>query len=135
MPINNSIENGNFSDPRYISSISVYNKIFQRNLELAKENKKEDKIYKFMWGECPVVCNGELKEFDLYERLKEIRFNNPILYLIGENDLVSIETAEIYKNMNFNSRVELFKNSSHNFVLEQKDTFLKMLNVFLSENE
>lgn len=127
-----------YNNPLYISAINKYMEMHcapdfkNSSYECLKREKKVGSIaYKEAWGENEIYPTGNLKDYNLTERLKEI--NVKTLILSGGNDL---STPYINKVMNDNikgSIWHLFRTSRHMPFYEERDEYIKILSEFLNE--
>lgn len=95
--------------------------------------KTNESIYVTMNGPCEFYVTGNLKDWDICDRLTEI--NIPTLIVSGEYDE---STPLINKTLNEgikNSRWLLLENCSHLSHLEKPDLFIKILTDFLETQD
>lgn len=80
---------------------------------------RNDKAYDTMWGYSEIFATGNLKDFDITERLSEIKI--PTLILNGRNDESSVELNKLMHEKIPNSKWVIFEKSAHSaYVCEPK---------------
>jgi len=86
-----------------------------------------------MAGPSEFSCTGLLKDWDIVNRLPEIRV--PTLVTSGRHDEVTPPNMETVHRGITGSKWVLFEESSHLAYLEETERYLQVLGVFLSEVE
>ncbi len=91
------------------------------------------KVYHAMWGPSEFCVIGKLKEWDITDRLGDIRM--PTLILSGRYDEATPAIAETLQRGIPGSEWVLFENSGHFPQLEETELYLRVLNRFLEQVE
>jgi pimeloyl-ACP methyl ester carboxylesterase len=88
-------------------------------------------LYEVMWG--PVECQptGLLKDFDVTDRLSEIRV--PALVISGAADEVTPVQSKLLADRLPDARWVLFQHSSHSAILEEPDLHWSLVHDFLDQ--
>lgn len=88
-------------------------------------------VYNAMWGpeECFVL--GNLRDFDLTEKLSQLSL--PVLFLCGRYDEATPETVKFFQSLVPNARIRVFENSAHLPFLTEKSEFIETVRKFLKE--
>jgi len=86
-------------------------------------------VYNYMWGPSEYTCNGTLKGKELSSRLGEVKV--PVLYVSGEYDSGTPETANYYKSLTPDAEVFVIPNTGHNSYLEKPDMYYEKVSEFL----
>lgn len=97
------------------------------------EGKPGDHVYQYMWGPGEWLISGTLKDWDITNRLNEIRV--PALVLVGRHDHATPALAQTLKNGIPDSELVVFENSGHHSHLEETDKYLKVVETFLRRVE
>jgi L-proline amide hydrolase len=90
-------------------------------------------VYMHMQGPNEFVITGTFKEWDITDRLGEIRV--PTLVTSGRHDECTPRQAEIVHNGIAGSEWVVFENSSHMQFAEEPDRYLEVLDDFLTRVE
>jgi len=90
-------------------------------------------LYGYMLGPSEFTITGTLKDFDVTDRLGEIRV--PTLISIGEYDEVRPETAKFYASRIPNSRVVVVPGAGHLTFIDNIESDAKNISGFLHEVE
>jgi proline iminopeptidase len=86
-------------------------------------------VYFTMWGPNEFTAIGNLKDWDITARLREIHV--PTLVTGGKYDEVTPKIAEtIHKGVR-GSKLVSFKNSSHLAMWEEEEEYLKTIRDFI----
>ncbi|MFO1057611.1 MAG: proline iminopeptidase-family hydrolase [Dongiaceae bacterium] len=89
-------------------------------------------IYGGMWGPNEFTCVGNLKDWD---RLADLpRIGQPCLVLCGHHDELTPDSAARIHRRLPNSRLKVFKNSSHMPFYEEPEAYIATLRAFLDEH-
>ncbi len=91
--------------------------------------KMNEQAYETMWGVNSFLVTGSLADYDATNRLGEIQCST--LLTRGAYDLVSLETAELYKKLIPNSKLVNFDHSAHVPHIEERVEYLETLSEFL----
>ena len=105
--------------------------IVNKNINFEKYIENQNTyIYNKIWGETEYTVNGELKNYDKSEKIKEIYI--PIYFISGEYDTASEYTiSKLIQNRNI--KYNIIKNSRHLAHIEQPNNFLKSISNFYYE--
>ncbi len=96
---------------------------------IKSENKMNYDIYSYMWGSKEFKASGTLKDFDLTDRLSEIKI--PVLLLCGQYDETTPESLGYFNGLLPNPRLKVFKNSAHMPHWNEKEQYIKTVQDFL----
>lgn len=88
-------------------------------------------VYGTMWGPNEFTCAGTLKEWDRVADLKRITV--PCLVLGGTYDELTPACAQDMHRNFPDSRIRIFKNSSHTPFLEEPEAYFVELETFLND--
>jgi proline iminopeptidase len=89
-------------------------------------------IYGGMWGPNEFTCIGNLKDWD---RLADLpRIAQPCLVLCGHHDELTPDSAARIHRRLPNSRLKVFRNSSHMPFFEEPEEYIATLRGFLDEH-
>ena len=132
-------EAGTTEDPAYEEAMMAF---FARHLcrldpwpEYLLEGLEQinPQVYQTMWGPDELHPTGNLKDWDVSQRLGEIRM--PTLLLSGRYDLCTPVDQEVLRDGIPGSEWVLFEDSSHFPHDEEPERFLEVLDGFLSRVE
>ena len=87
-------------------------------------------VYHTMWGPNEFCCTGTLRDWDVTDRLGEIRV--PTLILHGRYDEVVPACGETLRWGIRGSRLHIFEESSHSAHLEEPERYVSVLHEFLA---
>jgi proline-specific peptidase len=90
-------------------------------------------VYQTMWGPNEFTCTGTLIDWDVTDRLGEVRV--PTLILCGRYDEVVPECSETMHAGIVGSQLVIFEHSSHLAHFEEPERFRDVLRGFLRQNE
>jgi proline-specific peptidase len=90
-------------------------------------------VYQTMWGASELHCTGNLKDWDVSQRLGEIRV--PTLLISGRYDLCTPADQEVLREGIPGSEWVLFEDSSHCPHAEETERFMEVVEGFLSRVE
>jgi proline-specific peptidase len=90
-------------------------------------------IYRYMAGPSEVAIMGTLRDWDVTDRLREIRL--PTLITCGEHDEMRPAHAEDMKRRIPNAELEVFSDASHVTMAEVPDAYRARLNEFFNRVE
>jgi len=86
--------------------------------------------YRAMWGPFEFICTGPLMEWDVTDRLREIK--TPTLILAGWYDECGLETHRVMAEGIPDNEYVIFGNSSHCVILEKEaDAYLAVIRDFI----
>jgi len=97
---------------------------------LAAMNRK---VYETMWGPSEFFATGNLKDWDVTDRLGEI--DVPTLLISGRYDEATPKQQEIMRDAIAGSEWVLLEESSHSTHLEQPERYRRALAAFLAKAE
>ncbi|MDH2905350.1 MAG: proline iminopeptidase-family hydrolase [Methanomassiliicoccales archaeon] len=128
-------EKGEFSNPDYLKAVEVF---YRRHLcrlpvwpdDLIKSmNNTSLPVYGTMNGPNEFTITGNIRYWDISSRLGEIRV--PVLVTGGRYDEVTPRVARQISNGIRNSRLVIFRNSSHLPMWEERERFISRVADFL----
>jgi proline-specific peptidase len=90
-------------------------------------------VYTTMWGPSEFCATGLLKEWDIVERLPDIRV--PTLITSGRHDEVTPAVVETVHRGITGSQWVIFAESSHTAHVEETPRYLRVLEAFLDNVE
>lgn len=90
-------------------------------------------IYRHMWGPSEFTVSGTLKNFDVTERLNEIKV--PSLFICGRFDEATPETTSYYQTKLPGSKIAILEDASHLSFYEKTEEYLKIVRDFLRRTE
>lgn len=88
-------------------------------------------VYDYMWGPSEFTCLGTLRGHDSTVLLQDIQV--PILYLCGEYDAGTPETANYYKSLSNNAEVTVISGCAHSSAREKSDEFNAIVEEFTNK--
>ena len=88
-------------------------------------------VYWTMWGKHEFICTGNMRDWDVTNRLGEIRV--PTLILVGRYDELPVELSQEMHRRIPNSTLVILEKSSHFGMFEEEETYLDVVHRFLSE--
>ena len=94
------------------------------------KNPNGNKIYEHMWGASEFSATGTLKNYDRTVQLKQI--SCPTLFICGEYDEASPNTAKHYAKIVMNGGFVEIKNASHSLLAEKPHKLIKTICAFLA---
>lgn len=97
------------------------------------KKEKGNIVYNTMWGSKECIITGNLKSFDLSNRLNELTV--PVLLLCGRFDEATPESALYFKKRIQNSEMEVFEESAHNPFWNEKEKYIKIVSNFLNRQD
>jgi proline iminopeptidase len=130
---------GNFDSPAYQEAMLAYYRRHLCRLDPWPDclNRTFDKmgfeVYLTMWGPSEFTATGNLREADLTPHLALI--GTPTLITSGRHDEATPETAEYFRQLLPNARLEVFEDASHAHHLECTEQYLAMVRGFLAQVE
>lgn len=129
------------NDPRYAAINKIYSGNFNsrfENAELVGESPSDAKVsknkieglsvYNYMWGPSEFSCLGTLKGHDSTSLLK--RINVPILYVCGEYDSGTPESAKIYEQLSNKAECTIIGGCAHDASRERGTEFNAIIEGF-----
>jgi proline iminopeptidase len=130
---------GTTDSEEYKSAMKVFNKHFVYRLdskpkELESEYAKlNEVVYNKMWGPSEFYTTGNLKTFDVTNRLNEIQM--PALFTCGRFDEAAPSTVEGYSRHLPGSKFHVYENSAHLAYLEETEEYIRVVREFLASVE
>jgi proline-specific peptidase len=94
---------------------------------------ENNEVYLTMWGPSEFCVTGTLKDWDITNRLGEIRV--PTLVLCGRYDEATPALAETIHRGILGSELVIFENSAHFPHIEETEQYLQILDQFFSRVE
>jgi proline-specific peptidase len=132
---------GTTNDPSYQEAVLMF---YRRHLcradpwpdcltrALAKLAQNPE-VFHTMFGPSEFCCTGLLKDWDIVNRLQEIRV--PTLITSGRYDEITPAIMETVHRSITGSKWVIFEESSHLAYIEETERYLQVLGEFLSEVE
>jgi len=99
----------------------------------AFEKLEDNEVYLTMWGPSEFCATGTLKDWDITDRLGEIRI--PALVIGGRYDEATPALTETVHRGIPGSEWVIFENSAHFPHIEETERYLQVLDQFLSRVE
>jgi len=134
-------EAGTTDNPAYQEAMMVF---YQRHLcrldpwpdclnRTFEKLMKNPEVYNTMWGSSEFHATGTLKDWDILNRLGEIRI--PTLVIGGRYDEATPVITETLHNGIPGSELVIFEHSSHMPHIEETQCYIQVLDQFLSRVE
>jgi L-proline amide hydrolase len=134
-------EKGTTDSPEYVAAMQVFYdrhvcrtkptpEPFRRTIDCLTANPE---VYNYMNGPSEFHVIGTIKDWDVTDRLGEIRL--PTLVMSGRHDEATPTIARAVTDGIPGARWELFENSSHTCHLEEPERALRVVDDFLTEVE
>jgi proline iminopeptidase len=86
-------------------------------------------IFGKQWGPSPFDCTGELRNYDVSNRLSEIE--QQTLFTCGQYDFATPDSTRFFQRQVRHSQLAVFLNSSHTPNLEEPEAYLATIREFL----
>ena len=86
-------------------------------------------IYGKQWGPSPFDCTGELRTYDISNRLSEIK--QQTLFTCGQFDFATPDSTRFFQRQVRHSQLAVFLHSSHTPQLEEPEAYLATIRKFL----
>jgi proline iminopeptidase len=99
------------------------------NLEASLNGFNPD-VYWTMWGKHEFICTGNMRDWDVTNRLGEIRV--PTLILVGRYDELPVELSQEMHRRIPQSTLTVLENSSHFGMFEEEERYLDSVYRFLT---
>lgn len=96
-------------------------------------SRRNDAIYRQMWGAAEFTSTGSLRDFDRSERLGELKM--PVLFLAGRHDEAVPETVEQFHRKVPGSRMVIFESSAHSSFRTETARYVQVVRDFLNDAE
>ena len=128
-------ERGYTSCPEYLGAVSVFYKRHLCRLDPWPSSIEESfaqmspVVYQTMWGPSEFTCTGRLRDWDVSDRLDEIRV--PTLVMGGQYDEMRLDHLRDMHESIGGSELLVFQNSSHTPFHEERELFMAKVNEFL----
>ncbi|MGI9261339.1 MAG: proline iminopeptidase-family hydrolase [Woeseiaceae bacterium] len=90
-------------------------------------------IYQYMWGPTEFYATGNLVDFDVTDRLKQI--DVPVLFMAGEFDEARPQRLAEYQKLIPGSRLEVIADAAHASLSKKPDEYRAILESFLDSVE
>lgn len=131
---------GTTDDPAYGSATDVY---YRRHLcrldpwpdclnRTLEKLGQDPEVYNYMWGPTEFHCTGNLKNWNIEDRLGEIDI--PALILSGRHDESTPAINEVLHQGIRNSEWAIFEKSSHTPHLEETERYIQVVSDFLDRH-
>lgn len=88
-------------------------------------------IYLEMWGPSEFTVTGNLKDFDLSQRLSEIHV--PVILICGDNDEALVKTVKDFQTAFRHAHMAVIPNSAHMHHIEQPEIYKAVIRGFLKD--
>ncbi len=115
--IRNNEKNKTYDDPEYQQAIQIYYEHFlarklpwSAEMEIGHEQMAEN-IYMYMSGPSEFTITGTLKNYDITNRLGEIKI--PVLFMCGEFDEARPSTVKYFTSLVTGAKFKMIKGSAH----------------------
>ena len=129
---------GDFDSPEYENIKNIYSDHFYSRVKGANDGTPVDRkasrvieglsVYEYMWGPSEFTCTGTLKGHDSTKLLS--RINVPILYICGQFDSGTPETANWYLSMTPDGEMCVLPGCGHNASRERPEEFNAVVDAF-----
>lgn len=132
---------GTTGSPEYQEAMKVFSRRYASGhidpkpdwVKEAFKKLKNNEVYLTMWGPSEFYLTGTLKDWDITNRLGEIRI--PALVLCGRYDEATPVLAETIHRGIPGSEMVIFEHSAHFPHIEETERYLQVLDQFLSRAE
>lgn len=130
---------GRTDSEEYKEAMKVFYKRFVNRLDKKPEilnseyAKGNDVVYETMWGPSEFYTTGNLKTFDVTDRLHEIKI--PALFTCGKYDEAAPQTVEAHSQQIQGSKFHIFEKSAHQGFLEEPEEYVRVIREFLTKVE
>jgi len=127
---------GTTDSEEYKTAMKEFNKRFVSRLESKPKEteteyaKSNPVVYNTMWGPSEFCTTGNLKSFDVTDRLQEIQI--PALFTCGRFDEATPKTVEEQSRKLPGSRFHVYENSAHLAYMEEPEEYLRVVREFLA---
>ncbi|MEK5389526.1 proline iminopeptidase-family hydrolase [Margalitia sp. FSL K6-0131] len=127
---------GTTDSEEYKTAMKEFNKRFVYRLESKPKEteteyaKSNAVVYNTMWGPSEFCTTGNLKSFDVTNRLKEIQI--PALFTCGRFDEATPSTVEAQSRKLPGARFHVYENSAHLAYLEEPEEYIRVVREFLA---
>ncbi len=96
-------------------------------------SKMGAEVYNYMWGPSEFTVTGTLKTLELADQLSLIKV--PVLFTCGEFDEATPAATAFYQSKLPGSEMIVFKDASHEHILEKTADYLDKTRDFMSRSE
>jgi proline-specific peptidase len=130
---------GDYDNPEYKKAVEeLYRRHVYRGTEYppdlaASLNGFNPDVYWTMWGKHEFICTGNMRDWDVTERLGKIRA--PTLILVGRHDELPVELSEEMHKRIPHSTLVVLEKSSHFGMFEEEQRYLDAVYGFLTETQ
>ncbi|MBB2482573.1 proline iminopeptidase-family hydrolase [Bacillus sp. APMAM] len=127
---------GTTDSEEYKTAMKEFNKRFVCRLESKPKEteteyaKSNAVVYNTMWGPSEFCTTGNLKSFDVTNRLKEIQI--PAFFTCGRFDEATPSTVEAQSRKLPGARFHVYENSAHLAYLEEPEEYIRVVREFLA---
>lgn len=132
---------GTTDTPEYHEAMKVFSRHYAGGhidpkpdwVKEAFKKLENNEVYLTMWGPSEFCITGTLQDWDVTNRLGEIRV--PALVLCGRDDEATPALAETIHRSIPRSEMAIFEHSAHFPHIEETERYLRVLNLFLNRVE
>lgn len=130
---------GRTDSEEYKDAMKVFYKRFVNRMEKKPEELKSEfakgneEVYETMWGPSEFYTTGNLKTFDVTDRLHEIEI--PALFTCGRFDESAPQTVKEQSQRIHGAEFHVFENSAHQGFLEEPEEYVRVVRAFLARVE
>lgn len=127
---------GTTDSKQYQDAVEIFNgRYFNRKPKLVLPascgaSRRNDEIYRYMWGPNEFRATGTLRGFDVTQALR--RLPMPVLVMVGQNDEARTETAAKFAVMPTRGRLSVIEECGHMAALENPGACAKVIQEFWS---
>lgn len=129
---------GDYENPEYKKAAEVWYRTFVCRLRewppqllyIIQHHSKL--VYETMWGPNEFVCVGTLRYWDITDELRGIKV--PTLITCGKYDEVTPTTCRSAHEHIKGSKFEIFENSAHSGIWEERERYLELVRTFLDKH-
>lgn len=128
---------GTTDSKEYLKATKVFNDRFVRRLKSIPRSLTQSKkgmghlVYNTMWGPDECFVSGNLRGFDLTDKLSHISL--PVLLLCGRYDEATPESTRYFQSLVPTAQMKIFESSAHLPFLSERRDFIKTVREFLQK--
>lgn len=116
----------------YFLSIHLVRSKDQGQLLAKHRGRLNGMIYNYMWGPSEFSCRGTLHNFDVFDRLGEIKV--PTLLICGAYDTATPETMGEAQRLIAGSDLAIVPDSGHLAFVDNNEAYLAAVEAFMAKN-